>query len=137
MAKKRCSGFTFSGEQCGQPPNEGGLCTLHTTIYGLVTKTVSNPNFQNGVDAVMNYVTKVVTRPFQNKKPTITPELTDETRARLILNFDLKEKLTPELIKERRKKLAMLYHPDQNQGRDTSTQMKQVNWAVEVLLKKE
>lgn len=137
MAKKKhCTGLTFNGSPCEQPPGETGLCLLHTTVYGLVQRTVSNPNFQNGVDAVMNYVAKVVTSPFQKtKKPPPQSELTDEMKARLVLNFDLKDEITPEMIKERRKKLAMLYHPDQNQGRDTSAQMKQVNWAVDVLLK--
>lgn len=131
MAKKYCKGITLNGTRCTQPIQENELCSLHLTVYGLVQKTMANPKFQVGLDTVINYVANTVTKPFNKKKAT--SEVPDVAKARLILNFKLDEPLTIEKIKERRKKLATLFHPDQNSA-DTTEQMQQVNWACEVLL---
>lgn len=52
----------------------------------------------------------------------------------LVLGFQPGQPLTADLIKARRKKLATLYHPDQNGGDPEA--MKMVNAAADMLLKK-
>lgn len=64
--------------------------------------------------------------------PPPPPDPTIE--ARRILGFEEKELLTPERIKERKRALAAVYHPDKPGG--STAQMQRVNAAADLLLKR-
>ncbi len=68
-------------------------------------------------------------------QPPRRPPPPDPTlRAREILGFEPTERITAEMVNDRKKKLARVFHPDMQGG--SEAQMKRVNQAADVLLAK-
>ena len=73
----------------------------------------------------------------QNRRPGVAPQVDPAMQAALaarqVMGFAASERLTQEMVKDRRRLLAKRYHPDVTGG--SAARMAQVNDAADVLLK--
>lgn len=67
-------------------------------------------------------------------RPSSPPPIDPEIEARRILGFEPADRLTREMVVERKRALAKVFHPDLSTG--SVEQMKRVNLAADVLLAK-
>lgn len=66
-------------------------------------------------------------------RPPPDPQIEARRLARITLGFDETEKLTKELVKDRKRALARVFHPDTGKG--SVAHMQRINQAADLLLK--
>lgn len=148
--RNRCEypGCTKRGR--GDPPvcleHEEEIAAMEEEYPGneLLNEFMDNPRvreiFEKGssvLDSIKDLVEKVKVgqMPHQNQPPPQRPRPNDkalERQARMILHFDPNEQLTVDKIKQRRKDLAAMAHPDK--GGSTEA-MQRINASADLLLK--
>lgn len=139
-----------SGVQCtGRgAKSRDGFCHAHwqvdidpedTQTNEIIDTLLENPNIQRGVNKVNSLLDKfsnLIDRaakgdiPFFNKAPP-KAKVPPIAAARALLHFGATEPLTEALVKERRRNLARLAHPDVE---GSSEEMIRINRATEILL---
>lgn len=146
-----CRYIDANGIQCtGRgAKNRDGFCRPHWQVdidpedsqsNEIIDTLLQNPNVQRGVNKVNSLLDKfsdLIDRatkgdiPFFTKPPAPASKVPPEARARALLHFGPNEPLTEEIIKERRRVLARLAHPDLA---GSSEEMVRINKATEILL---
>lgn len=114
---------------------EDPLGAVVDSVLGHPTITGALNRFTAALDKAANSLhsrqeTTKAKRPVQ--RPVARPVQRPKEDPRMILGFGPTVKLTEELIRERRKALAALYHPDHQNGSQEA--MMRVNQAADALL---
>lgn len=148
---KRCSYISEDGDRCPRPPGvDTDLCRLHEA-QEMIQELASHQDVQDALGrlgaafegATIGRVARLIDRaagfvdhlgrPNGQPRPTPQPAPPKAPREdpRVVMGFAPDLKLTPELVKKRRKELARLFHTDKGGSMEA---MKRLNIAAEALL---
>ena len=144
-----CAYIGARGGSCKRKPApESDFCLLHNVedeeddvTNEFINTILANPHVQQGVNKVNNILDKfsvIVDQaskgelPAFKPKPPAAPKTDPALAARALMHFSATEPLTEAIIKDRRKHLARIAHPDTAGG--STDAMARINRATEILI---